>query len=94
MAPHDDDAIDFGEPNGEPNDHSRGATSGHSQLLSVQLDGTSGHIRHHPATLRECLLSSRSRVRVAVGAQIVQLDINIRNYDRSIDVLLAGNHSI
>jgi hypothetical protein len=44
--------------------------------------------------LRECFLSSRSRVRVAVGAQNVKLDIDIRNYDRSIDVLLAGNHSI
>jgi len=75
-------------------DHSSGATTGHSQLLSEQLDGTSGHICHRPATLREYLLSSRSRVRVAVEAQIVLVDLRNRNYHRSSDVLLAGNHSL
>jgi len=40
------------------------------------------------------LLSGRSRVRVAVGTQIMQLDTDIRNYECSVRVLLAGNHSI
>ena len=30
----------------------------------------SGHIQHYQGTFRKCLLSSRSRVRVAVGAQV------------------------
>src|ERR1035441_4609996 len=37
---------------------------------SVRSERTSGHARPPQATLRECLLSSRSRVRVAVGAQL------------------------
>jgi transposase len=48
--------------------------SGHIQPLSLQVDGTSGHVWPHEATLRECLLSSRSRVRVAVGAQFRGLE--------------------
>src|SRR6185437_5255549 len=40
------------------------------------------------------LLSGRSRVGVAVGAQIMQLDTDIRNYECPVEVLLAGNHSI
>jgi hypothetical protein len=40
------------------------------------------------------LLSGRSRVRVAVGTQIMQLDTDIRNYECSVSVLLAGTHSI
>jgi hypothetical protein len=35
----------------------------------------------------------RTRVRVALGAQIVQVKIHIRNYCCSNDLLLAGNHS-
>ncbi len=75
------------------NDHRHGATPGHIQPLSLQSDGTLGHTRQRPATFGKCLLSSRSRVRVAVGAQIRQANVDIRNLDRSIDVLLAGNHS-
>jgi hypothetical protein len=67
--------------------------SGHIQPLSLQRNGTSRHATPRQAVSRECLLSSRSRVRVAVGAQIMQLDNEIRNVDRSIEVLLAGNHS-
>jgi hypothetical protein len=52
------------------NDHRRQATTGHIQPLSLQRNGTSGHIWHRTATFRKCLLSSRSRVRVAVGAQV------------------------
>ena len=52
------------------NDHRHRATSGHVRPLSRQLDGTSGHTQDRPGTLRKCLLSSRSRVRVAVGAQV------------------------
>jgi hypothetical protein len=52
------------------NDHSYQATPGHFQPLRLQLDGTSGHTWRYPATLRKCLLSSRFRVRVAVGAQV------------------------
>ena len=46
------------------------ATPGHVQPLSVQLDGTSGHLRHRLATARKCLLSSRSQVRILLGALI------------------------
>jgi hypothetical protein len=46
-------------------------TSAPVRPLSLQLDGTPGHIRPHQAALRECLLGSRSRVRVALGAQKV-----------------------
>jgi hypothetical protein len=49
-------------------DHSRGATSCRVQPLSLQLNATSGHAGPYQATLQECLLGSRSRVRVAVGA--------------------------
>jgi len=49
------------------------ATPGYAQPLPVQPSGTSGHIQHYEATLRKCLLSSRSRVRVAVGPQVVQV---------------------
>jgi len=76
------------------NDHSYRATPGHVQPLSLQRNGTSGYIRRRQAAFRECLPSSRFRVRVAVGAQMAQVDIDIRNYDCSIEVLLAGNHSI
>jgi len=51
-----------------------GAASGHVQPFVLRPDRTSGHIWRHPATLRECLLSSRSHVRVAVGAQVVQVN--------------------
>jgi DNA-binding transcriptional ArsR family regulator len=49
------------------NDHRQRATPGHVQPLSPQLNGTPGHAGPPQAMLRECLLSSRSRVRVAVG---------------------------
>ena len=76
------------------NDHSYQATPGHFQPLGLRRNGTSGHIQHYQGTFRKCLLSSRSRVRVAVGAQMMQVILHIRNYNRSIDVLLASNHSI
>jgi len=57
------------------NDRRSQAPSGHAQPLALRMSGTSGHIQHYEATLRKCLLSSRSRVRVAVGAQIAQLDL-------------------
>jgi len=56
------------------NDRRHGATPGHVRPFTLVRHGTSGHARHHPATLRKCLLSSRSRVRVAVGTQTAQLD--------------------
>ncbi len=76
------------------NDRRHRALPGHVQPLSLQPKGTSGDTQHYQATLRKCLLSSRSRVRVAVGAQMMQVILHIRNYNRSIDVLLASNHSI
>ena len=56
------------------NDHRHTATSGHIQPLLLQLDGTSGHTGRCHAASRDCLLSSRSRVRVALGAQIMQVE--------------------
>ena len=50
------------------NDHRHRAIPGRIQPLSLRLTGTSGYPAPHSATFRECLLSSRSRVRVAVGA--------------------------
>ena len=44
------------------------ATLGHVQPLLVQVNGTSGHTWQCRATVGECLLSSRSRVRIALGA--------------------------
>ena len=52
------------------NDRRSRATPGRIQPLPIRPSGTSGHVRRCSATLRECLLSSRSRVRVAVGAQV------------------------
>src|SRR5271166_908201 len=52
------------------NDHRREATPGHIQPLSLRRNGTSGYAGRRQAVFRECLLSSRSRVRVAVGAQV------------------------
>jgi hypothetical protein len=75
------------------NDHRHRATSGHVQPLSLQLDDTSGHIQHRPSTLRKCLLSSRSRVRVAVGAPSVQFNRPFRNYSHRSEVLPAGSYS-
>jgi hypothetical protein len=48
--------------------------SSHLWPLSLQPDGISGHAQRPPGTLRKCLLSSRSRVRVAVGAQVRGLE--------------------
>jgi len=75
------------------NDRRHRAMSGHVQPFLGQMNSTSSHTRRRQAVFRECLLSSRSRVRVAVGAQIVLVDLRNRNYHRSSDVLLAGNHS-
>jgi hypothetical protein len=58
-----------GAKRGANNRRSR-AASGYIQPLPGRPNGTSGDTWHHPATLRKCLLSSRSRVRVAVGAQV------------------------
>jgi hypothetical protein len=52
------------------NDRRPRATPGHVQPFLLRPDRTSGYNWHHPATLRKCLLSCRSRVRVAVGAQV------------------------
>ena len=52
------------------NDYRVRATPGHMQPSVPRPNGTSGHMQHRPGTLRKCLLSSRSRVRVAVGAQV------------------------
>jgi hypothetical protein len=56
-----------GAKRGASNRRSR-AASGYIQPLPRRPNGTSGDTWHHQATLRKCLLSSRSRVRVAVGA--------------------------
>jgi hypothetical protein len=74
------------------NDHRHRATPDHVQLLSPQPSGTSGYTGRRPATLRDCLLSSRSRVRVAVGARIAKLNGSFRNYCRHDEVLLAGSY--
>jgi hypothetical protein len=50
------------------NGHSSRATPGHSQRLSMQLIGPLSDTRQHAATLRRCLLSSGSRVRILPGA--------------------------
>ncbi len=55
---------------GRASDHRREAAPGHIQPLSLRRNGTSGHAWRRQAVFRECPLSSRSRVRVAVGAQL------------------------
>ena len=50
------------------NSHSLQAIPGHCQLLSTQLSGLVGEFRRHAATVRWCLLSSGSRVRILPGA--------------------------
>jgi hypothetical protein len=50
------------------NDRNLQATSGHNQITSVQLDDSLSDTRRHTATLRRCLLSSGSRVRILPGA--------------------------
>ncbi len=60
----------FGKPNGGANRDRCWATLGHIQPLLVQVNGTSGHVWHRQAMVGECLLSSRSRVRIALGAQL------------------------
>ena len=67
--------------------------SGHIKPSGVEQSGTSGRTQHRPPTLRKYLLSSRSRVRVAVGAPTVQVNQYFRNYRRFNDILRAGNHS-
>ncbi len=68
------------------NDGRSWATSGHMQPMPVPRNGTSGHAPHRRATLRKCLLSSRSRVRVAVGAHI--------QITRSASLLPAIGHAV
>ena len=43
------------------------------QRLPELESGTSSHTKRRQAESRECLLSSRSRVRVAVGAQVMDI---------------------
>src|ERR1035441_1626644 len=70
------------------------ATAGHVQPFSLRWNSTSGRTGPRRATSRECLLSSRSRVRVAVGAQLngyfSLLVSRSVPYD---DLLPVGNHS-
>jgi hypothetical protein len=79
-----------GAKRGADNRRSRGA-SGYIQPLPGRPNGTSGDTWHHPATPRKCL-SSRSRVRVAVGAQICSWLLIFENCC-SYELLLAGSHS-
>ena len=51
------------------NVHRHRATSGDVQRFSLRPEPTSGDTGRCQATLGKCLLSSRSRVRVALGAQ-------------------------
>ena len=60
------------------NDHRIRATPGHMQPSAPRPNGTSGHMQHRAGTFRKCLLSSRSRVRVAVGAQVRGLEDLVR----------------
>jgi hypothetical protein len=64
MAPHDGDARDCGRAKRGANDRRHGAAPGHVQPLSLQLNGTSGHVRR-------CLLESYSAERAPVGAPVV-----------------------
>src|SRR5690348_11495565 len=66
-----------------PNDRRHRATPGHVRPLVLARNGTLGDIRRCTETFRKCLLSSRSRVRVAVGAQIMQVVVVIRKYYHS-----------
>ena len=50
------------------NGHRRRAASGDGQLPSVQFNSSSGHAQHRPPTCWKCLLSSRSQVRILLGA--------------------------
>ena len=50
------------------NSRSLQATPGHHQLLSTQLNDLTSDIGRHAATVRRCLLSSGSRVRILPGA--------------------------
>ena len=46
----------------------RRATQGDAPGRSIQLDAAQSDTRRHPATVRRCLLSSGSRVRMLPGA--------------------------
>ena len=48
----------------------RRATPSDAQLQKLLLDGSYGDVRRRPATVRMCLLSSGSRVRILPGALI------------------------
>jgi hypothetical protein len=54
------------------NDHRHRAAPGHVQPFSLPMNGTSGRTGRRLTTIRDCLLSSRSRVRVAVGAHTLR----------------------
>src|ERR1700685_3901932 len=58
-----------GEPSGEPMTPDSGRHQA-TQPFRESLNPMSGYIQHHEKILRKWLLSSRSRVRVAVGAHI------------------------
>jgi hypothetical protein len=71
------------------NDRRHRATPGRIQPLSLQPNGTSAHTGRRQAVSRKFLLSSRSRVRVAVGASTVHFNDSFRNHCHYDDVLLA-----
>src|SRR5215469_13567846 len=50
--------------------HRHRATSGDVQRFSLRPEPTSGDTERRQATLGKCLLGSRKRVRVALGAQV------------------------
>ena len=52
------------------NDGRHQAALGDVEPLSMQLDATSGDVRRRLATPGKCLLSSRSQVRILLGAQV------------------------
>jgi hypothetical protein len=52
------------------NDHRRMAAKSHARRFSIRLGPSSGGTGRSPATLGRCFLSSRSRVRAALGALI------------------------
>jgi hypothetical protein len=49
------------------------ATLSGLRRLSPQVNGMPGHLQHHAATSRLCLLSSGSQVRVLPGAQVKEV---------------------
>ena len=58
----------FGGAKRGANGHRHQATPSAVQRLSSQVNGSFSHAQRRPATSRSCLLSSRSQVRVLLGA--------------------------